>query len=101
MVKDLMNKSPIPIPIQYVMLCVGLVISIVAGISMLRGKAWARLLYVAWSSIGFVTSLATSPVKLPLLPGIVVFGVMVFFLYRPRANEFFSSTLATHDGKGI
>jgi hypothetical protein len=41
-----MAKSLLPIPLQYVMLYVGLFITIVAGIAMLKGQNWARFLHV-------------------------------------------------------
>ena len=61
MAKELMAKSLMPIPLQYVMLYVGLLITIVAGIAMLKGQNWARFLYVVWSAIGFVIGIVTSP----------------------------------------
>lgn len=89
MAQEMMAKTPIPIPVQYAMLYVGLSVSITCGIFMLRGANWARLLYVGWSTIGFVISFATSPARATLVPGVVVLGVIVFFLFRPAASAFF------------
>ncbi len=91
MVLELMAKNPIPIPIQYVMIFVGLTVTLTCGIGMLNGQNWARILYVTWSAIGLVVALATSPMKLVLIPGILVFLVVVFFLFRPNANRYFSA----------
>jgi hypothetical protein len=87
--KELMSKSPIPVPVQFAMFYVGSAISIVAGIFMLRGRNWARLLYVIASGLGLIIGFATSPVKTALIPGTLMFAVVCFFLFRPKANEYF------------
>jgi hypothetical protein len=89
--RDLMAQNPIPIPVQYAMMYVGLSVSLTCGIFMLKGANWARLFYIFWSAFGFLVSLLTSPVKTMLIPGVVVFGVFVFFLTRPQATAFFKN----------
>jgi len=88
-VQELMAKSPLPVPVQYAMSYVGLLVSIVSGLAMLKGKNWARLLYAIWGSAGFVIGIATSPMKVAMIPGFAVFLVIVFFLFRPKATAFF------------
>lgn len=90
LVLELMAKSPIPISAQFAMMYVGLAVSITSGIFMLRGANWARFLYIIWGAISFLIGLATSPAKLMLVPGIIVYGIVVFFLLRPNTNAFFS-----------
>jgi hypothetical protein len=97
MVRESMGRSPVSVPVQLAMIYAALVVDAVSGIFMLRGKASARILYVAWSFVSLVFGLATSPAKLALVPGFVVFAVVSFFLFRPRANEFFSAA-APPDG---
>lgn len=92
MAKELMAKNPIPLSIQYTMIYVRLLISIASGIGMLKRQNWARLLYVVWEAIGFLISLFTSPMKTALIPGLIVFIVIVIFLFRPGANQYFSKT---------
>ena len=89
MVIDLMSKSLLPVPIQYVISYVGILIMIVSGVAMLKGKNWARLLYIIWNLISFVIGIITSPMKAAMIPSFVVFLVAAFFLFRPKANEFF------------
>ena len=101
MVKELMAKSLLPIPLQYMMLYVGIFITIVAGIAMLKGRNWARFLYVVWSAIGFVIGIMTSPMKAAMIPGLVVFAVITFFLFRPKANEYFSPKGDANDAQGV
>jgi cytochrome b561 len=90
MTKKLMAMSPLPVSLQYVMLYAGLWIVIVSGIFMLQGKNWARFLYVIWCSIGAVVEIITSPMKAAMVPGLVVFAIIVFFLFRPKANAYFA-----------
>lgn len=89
MVKELMAKSPLPISLQYIMLFVGLAVTITSGIGMLKGQGWARFLYVVWGVSGFLVGLVTSPMKVAMIPGLVVFAIMTFFLYRPASNQYF------------
>jgi hypothetical protein len=87
--QELMAKSPLPIPVQHALSYIGLLITIVCGIAMLKGKNWARLLYVIWGVIGFVIGIATSPMKAAMIPGFFIFAVIVFFLFRRKATAFF------------
>jgi hypothetical protein len=89
-VRDMMAKSPIPISVQFAMTYVGVLILIICGIGMLKGRNWTRLLYVIWSVLSFVLGFATSPAKAAMLPGLVIFVIVVFFLFRPKATEFFT-----------
>ena len=91
-VREFMGRSPIPTPIQYVMLDLGLTISIISGIMMLKGRNWARLLYVIWGAVGSVIGLATSPMKTMMIPGIALLIIFSFFLFRPKANEYFKTS---------
>lgn len=93
--REIMAKSPIPINIQYVMMYAGILIMLVSGVAMLNRQNWARFLYVGWSTIGFIIGLATSPMKAAMIPGIVLFLIIVFFLFRPQANEYFKATEAS------
>jgi hypothetical protein len=88
--QELMAKSAMPLPVQYGMIFIGLLVGVVGGIFMLKGANWARLLYVGWSIVGFVVSFITTPGKLMMLPGMIFLAVIVFFLFRPNANAFFS-----------
>ena len=62
--------------------------SIVAGLFMLRGHNWARWLLVAWIAFHIVISALHS--VLQLLIHVVIFGVILFFLFRRPANTYFS-----------
>lgn len=90
MVQELMAKSPLPRGIQYGMAYTGLLVAVTSGYFMLEGRRWARTVYVTWGAIGFITSLITSPMKWALIPGLVVFAVIVTLLFLPDSNAFFS-----------
>jgi hypothetical protein len=92
MAKELMKRSPIPLPIQYAVLFVGLLVMIISGVAMLKALNWGRLLYVIWSAAGFAITFATSPMKIAMIPGFLLYLVVVFFLFRPKANQFFAGT---------
>jgi hypothetical protein len=70
MAQEMMAKSPIPIPLQYVVLYLGLSIEILCATFMLRAANWARLLYISWSGVELLILLLTSPAKQELIPGI-------------------------------
>ena len=89
--RDLMSKSPIPVSVQFAMMYAGLLIMIVSGIAMFKGQNWARWLYVIWSVLGLVIGFATSPMKAAMIPGLILFLIIVFFLFRPMANAYFSA----------
>ena len=89
-VLDMMAKSPMPIPLQYTISYFGLMVMIISGVAMLKGKNWARYLYVIWSLVRFVIGIATSPMKAVMIPGFVVFLVVAFFLFHPKATAFFA-----------
>jgi hypothetical protein len=87
---ELMAKSPLPIPAQFAMAYVQSSIVIISGAFILRGANWARFLYIISSAISLWIGVVTSPVKLMLIPGTIICGIIVFFLLRPNANAFFS-----------
>lgn len=74
------------------MMYAGLLITLACGIAMLKRQNWARLLYVGWSITGFIIGIATSPMKAMMIPGIIIFFIFAFFLFRPKANEYFKAT---------
>jgi len=88
-VVKLMELSAIPITMQYMIMAVGLLIMIISGIGMLYGKNYARILYVSWTPIAIIISLLTSPAITMMIPGIVFFLIIVFFLFRTESNIYF------------
>jgi hypothetical protein len=89
-VAELMSKSALPISVQYAMMWLGALITSGSGIMMLYGQNWARLLYMGWAIFGIMIGLITFPFKIMLLPSIVGYGIIAFFLFRPATNAYFS-----------
>ena len=85
----IMAKSSTPIPVQYAMSYIGLLITMVSGIAMLKGMNWARYVYVIWGVFGFIVGMVTSPMKVAMIPGVIMFLACAFFLFRPKATAFF------------
>jgi hypothetical protein len=89
-IQETIAKNSIPAPMDYLMTFTGAIILIVSGIFMLRGANWARLLYICWGAFNLVIALFTSPAKSTLIPGVVLYLIVVFFLLRPKASAYFS-----------
>lgn len=90
--QELMQKSIMPISIQYVLLFAGFIVVIISGIGMLRGHNWARFLYLGWMVMNYIINLITSPMKAMLFPTLVIYLVIFFILFRPKATEFFTES---------
>ncbi|MHB1948469.1 MAG: DUF7144 family membrane protein [Gammaproteobacteria bacterium] len=89
-VKNMMEQSPIPMNVQYVMMYLGVVILFICGLGFLKGKNWARILYVIWGILGIIMNFVILKLSPILIPGIVFFVIIIFFLYRPKANLYFA-----------
>jgi hypothetical protein len=96
-----MEMALLPIPFLYVILNIGILITIIAGIAMLKGYNWARLLYVVWKVIAFIWAIITFRVKLLMIPDLVIFLFITFFLFRPKVNEFFSQKIFVNDSQHV
>lgn len=95
--QQLMAKSLLPMSVQYVLMYVGVAVSVVAGFAMLKGLSWARVLYVGWTAIGLAIGLVTSPIKVALIPSGVFLAIIAFFLFRRQANVYFTQPVAAND----
>ena len=95
--KELMAKSGMSVPLQYGVMYLGLAVAFISGIAIRQGHKWARTLYLGWSVFGLVVALFTSPVKIMLVPGVLMLAVIAYFLFRPQANAYFSQRLAAND----
>jgi hypothetical protein len=99
--RALLEQSPLPISIQYILVFVGVLTTMTCGIAALKGQNWARFVYVIWNIIGFAVGFATSPVKLLLIPGLVIVSICAFFLFRPKANAYFAEANGTSVAQSI
>lgn len=95
--RSLMAKGALSVPMQYGLMYVGLIITVVAATAMLKGLVWGRSLYLGWGVVGLIIGTLTAPMKAALIPGALLLVVIGFFLYRPKANAFFQRPAAATD----
>lgn len=99
--QELMSATPIPLHLQYGLAYAGLVVMIVSGIAMLKGCNWARYLYAIWVGAGLAVGIVISPVRAVLIPQIVIFAIVVFFLFRPAATSYFLQKESSHHAQRV
>lgn len=63
------------------------IVAIVSGLFMLYGFNWARWLLVAWIVFHLILSVLHSPLQ--LLMHTLIFGVVLYFVFRPQASAYF------------
>ena len=95
--RELLSKSLIPVPVQYAMTYITLLVTLVTGVAILKGQNWGRWVYAAGTALGFLIGIITSPLKSAMIPGFLVFVVVAIFLFRPKANKYFSDQESAHD----
>ncbi len=95
--RELMAQSALPVNLQYVLMYAGLLVTLISSAAMLKGHNWARWLYTGWSTLGFLVGIVTSPAKAAMIPGLVIFLIIVYFLFRPPATMFFQPAKAADD----
>lgn len=93
--QQMLAESPVPASVHLAMGAIGGLVSIASGYGILKGLNWSRFLYLGWSILGVVFSLATTAFTSILLIGVMVIAVVAFFLFRPAANAWFTRSAAT------
>ena len=105
-ITEAMQATPLPVPLQYAFLFGGMIVLFVSGVGMLKGFNWARILYVGWTTLALATDITINPQKLATIPGLtgvisgmlmggILFLIIVYFLFRPAANEWFQGKEST------
>ena len=69
------------------------ILMIVAGVFMLKGQNWARWLLVLW--IGFHIVISALHSLLFLLMHVVIFSVILYFVFRRQASNYFQPQKGT------
>ena len=94
MVDAMRANSKLPMSAQYCLISLNVLGLLISGIAMLKGKNWARMMYIGLAIITLTVDLLTS-IKSPLLylPALMFLLVICFFLFRPKANVFFNGTI--------
>jgi hypothetical protein len=95
---ELMANRLLPVPVLYFKVFVTALIYMLSGIFMLRGARWARMLYLVWGGIVSTSSLLESVPKLELITEFLIYAIIVFFLFRPKASAYFSGSAYVESG---
>lgn len=86
-----MELSSMPLILQYIFMVLGHLITLLSAVLMLKAKKRGRTMYVGWSIISLIIGLLTAPAKALIIPSLVFFLIVTFFLFRRKANKFFSN----------
>lgn len=89
MFRNMMAGSPLPFEVHIAISAIAALVTLVCGVGVLKGKDWARLVYAAWAVVGLLIGLFASLAPSLALLGLVMNGVILFFLFRAPANRFF------------
>lgn len=73
---------------QHWMVHLSRVAAVVSGLFMLRGHNWARWMLVAWIVFHIVIGALHGWIQ--FLTHVAIFSVILFFLFRRKASEYFS-----------
>lgn len=87
--EDIMRQSLLPLAVQYAIGYTGLAVQVACAAAILTAQPWGRWVYVGWGALGLLVGFLTSPIKMALIPGLVLFAVVAFVLFRPAANAYF------------
>jgi hypothetical protein len=86
----MLEQSPFPVSVHVGFSVLGAILTAIAGYGVLKGYPWSRWLYIGWSIVSLVFALVTVPIISVLVISVLFLIVVVFFLFRPAANDWFS-----------
>jgi len=76
--------------LQFMLAFFQMLIPFISGIGMLKRQNWARFLYLICWIFFFVIYIVRNPMTTSLIGGTVLFLITIFFLFRPKANDYFA-----------
>lgn len=65
------------------------IVNLIIAIKMLRGRNWARYVYLIFNVILYVIALILAPQKIFVGVMIIIFCVFIYFLFNAKATQFF------------
>jgi hypothetical protein len=99
MKEQLADLYAMPMTVVYGITIWSFVATLLSGIFMLKGEAWARLLYSFYTPTGMLINWSMLPQGRPTLVLQLVFYIVVMvFLFRPNANAFFKGDVPEPEG---
>jgi len=79
-------------PFEYAPIYVARILAVLCGVFMLYGFNWARWLLVGWIGFHVIVGVLHSPWS--TLVHSLLFGVVAYFLFCPRASAYFRGSRA-------
>ena len=79
-------------PFEYAPIVVARILAVLCGVFMLYGFNWARWLLAGWIGFHVIVGVLHSPWS--TLVHSLLFGVVVYFLFCPRASAYFRGSRA-------
>lgn len=89
--RQLLADTPVPLPVQYILLFSGPLILLISGLAIFQGRNWGRLLFLIWGIVNFGTRLFVTPLALNAVFAVLIFLAILFFLFRSEASAYFRS----------
>jgi hypothetical protein len=93
-VKEMMKSSPMLFHLKFMLSnYIAILVLWISGIGILKRQNWARFLYLIYGIIGLIkiiSYVASKPLTPIIIPVIIIFLIVVFFLFRPKANDYFA-----------
>jgi hypothetical protein len=100
--KELIGPSLISSPIEIALIYLGVLSYLVSGIAILKAQNWARFLFIIWQVIYYNIRMARNPFATGIVPIVFIFLIVPgFFLFRPRANDYFAGREVNRGPKSI
>jgi hypothetical protein len=90
MVRELAKAQPMALPLQYAITTGSALVMIASGIAVLTRRPWGRWLYAGWTVLTLLIGAFTSPMKLMLIPGTLIFVVICAILFSAKASAWFA-----------
>lgn len=81
-----------PVEGGLVWVCVVRILAVLCGVFMLHGFNWARWLLLVWIAYHVILSVFHSPFELAVHG--LLFAVIAYFLFRPKASVYFRGARA-------
>jgi MFS family permease len=102
LIKELMGPSLISPPIEYALIYLGVLSYLVSGIAILKAQNWARFLFIVWQVFYYTIRMSRNPFAIGIVPSVFIFLIVpIFFLFRPRANDYFAGREVNRGAKRI
>ena len=92
-----LRANEVPVGISVGMTMVSSLVYLVSGVGMLKAMNGSRHLLLGLAMVSVLFGVIYSPYKLAMIPGAFFMALMVWPLYRPLANRFFTHQLTQDD----